>query len=311
MESFSLTDDLSQQWQNATQLRDLIKQADGVLSRRHLRLFRASCCATLLSFVDEPLCNAAVTALERLAEDRMTYHEHNECVLRMLDEPVDRLWTEFAEARQRRDFWIRPDFPEVFAHGQRLQARPPEYDPDLLVFNEWEYGTLRQRFRELLDGHTLINSAHLSVKANTHRLAVIECIRDASVSVSGWELQDEIAATLRREPELARVRVEAIYPWPEFPPVWREHYQLLHCHTFREIVPGPEDDDELVQPWRQPAVLDIAREIDVLRDFLQMWRLADALEDAGCEDTAVLMHCLRSDPTIRGSWLVDLLLGRQ
>jgi hypothetical protein len=38
--------------------------------------------------------------------------------------------------------------------------------------------------------------------------------------------------------------------------------------------------------------------------------LADALEDAGCTEEAVLSH-LRSDgPHVRGCWAVDLLLGK-
>ena len=39
--------------------------------------------------------------------------------------------------------------------------------------------------------------------------------------------------------------------------------------------------------------------------------LADALEDAGCADEAVLTHCRATGPHARGCWVVDLVLGKQ
>jgi hypothetical protein len=47
------------------------------------------------------------------------------------------------------------------------------------------------------------------------------------------------------------------------------------------------------------------------RDFVAMPILADALQDAACEDEAILSHC--RDPHqqhVRGCWVVDWLLGK-
>jgi hypothetical protein len=39
--------------------------------------------------------------------------------------------------------------------------------------------------------------------------------------------------------------------------------------------------------------------------------LADALQDAGCEDDAILAHCRDPHLThVRGCWVVDLVLGK-
>jgi hypothetical protein len=38
--------------------------------------------------------------------------------------------------------------------------------------------------------------------------------------------------------------------------------------------------------------------------------LADALQDAGCDSTEVLDHCLGAGPHVRGCWVVDLVLGK-
>ena len=39
--------------------------------------------------------------------------------------------------------------------------------------------------------------------------------------------------------------------------------------------------------------------------------LADALEDAGCADAAILAHCREPGEHVRGCWVVDLLTGRR
>jgi hypothetical protein len=39
--------------------------------------------------------------------------------------------------------------------------------------------------------------------------------------------------------------------------------------------------------------------------------LADALEDAGCTEAAILEHCRGPGPHVRGCWVVDLILGKQ
>jgi hypothetical protein len=38
--------------------------------------------------------------------------------------------------------------------------------------------------------------------------------------------------------------------------------------------------------------------------------LADALEDAGCSDAAILAHLRSAGPHFRGCWAVDLLMGK-
>ena len=38
--------------------------------------------------------------------------------------------------------------------------------------------------------------------------------------------------------------------------------------------------------------------------------LADALEDAGCDNEDILSHLRGPGPHVRGCWVVDLLLGK-
>jgi len=38
--------------------------------------------------------------------------------------------------------------------------------------------------------------------------------------------------------------------------------------------------------------------------------LADALQDAGCDNAGILNHCRGNGPHVRGCWVVDLVLGK-
>jgi hypothetical protein len=46
------------------------------------------------------------------------------------------------------------------------------------------------------------------------------------------------------------------------------------------------------------------------RHFSPMPILADALQDAGCDNPDVLDHCRGPGPHVRGCWVVDLVLGK-
>jgi hypothetical protein len=61
--------------------------------------------------------------------------------------------------------------------------------------------------------------------------------------------------------------------------------------------------------WRTATAMALARQIDESGDFSAMPILADALQDAGCEDEHILKHCRGSGPHVRGCWVVDLVLA--
>src|SRR5262249_31002163 len=63
-------------------------------------------------------------------------------------------------------------------------------------------------------------------------------------------------------------------------------------------------------PWRTRITVGLARRIYDEEAFDCMPILADALEDVGCTDGAVLAHCRSGREHVRGCWVVDALLGR-
>ena len=63
--------------------------------------------------------------------------------------------------------------------------------------------------------------------------------------------------------------------------------------------------------WERGIVLGLAQAIDEERAWERMPILADALEDAGCDEPALLEHLRQAEGHARGCWAMDLLLGRE
>ena len=84
----------------------------------------------------------------------------------------------------------------------------------------------------------------------------------------------------------------------------------LQAAVLRDIVGNPTAPVLLDAAWRSPTAVELAQAIDTDRAFDRLPILADALEDAGCTNRAVLDNCRGSGPHGRGCWVVDLVLGK-
>jgi hypothetical protein len=82
--------------------------------------------------------------------------------------------------------------------------------------------------------------------------------------------------------------------------------ELLRC-----IYGHPPDVPEFDPAWRTETVLGLARGIYDERAFDRAPVLADALQDAGCDNDDILTHCRGPGPHVRGCWVLDLVLGKQ
>lgn len=89
-----------------------------------------------------------------------------------------------------------------------------------------------------------------------------------------------------------------------------EGCRRLICDTIREIIPSPFVPVEMERAWLSEEVVHLATRMYEDAQFDQMERLGDLLQDSGCGDTVVLLHCLHSEH-FRGCWLVDAILGGQ
>jgi hypothetical protein len=82
------------------------------------------------------------------------------------------------------------------------------------------------------------------------------------------------------------------------------------ANTVRCIFGNPFRPVTLDPSWRTSTVLALAEGIYTDRAFDRLPILADALQDAGCENDAILSHCRGLGPHVRGCWVVDLILGK-
>src|SRR5262249_46629041 len=55
--------------------------------------------------------------------------------------------------------------------------------------------------------------------------------------------------------------------------------------------------------WLTSTVVSLAREMYESREFTAMPTLADALQDAGCDNPDILDHCRGPGPHVRGCWV--------
>jgi hypothetical protein len=82
------------------------------------------------------------------------------------------------------------------------------------------------------------------------------------------------------------------------------------CGVLRDIFGNPFRPATVDPTWRTSTVLALAEGIYAERAFDRMPILADALQDAGCDNEDVLNHCRGDGPHVKGCWVVDLLLGK-
>jgi hypothetical protein len=81
---------------------------------------------------------------------------------------------------------------------------------------------------------------------------------------------------------------------------------------FHDIFGNPLRPVTFSPEWRTDTALSLARTMYDGRDFSAMPILADALQDAGCDNDDILAHCRDPKAThVRGCWVVDLVLGKQ
>jgi hypothetical protein len=86
--------------------------------------------------------------------------------------------------------------------------------------------------------------------------------------------------------------------------------QMLHDITgplaFRPVYLDPS-----WLTWNAATGVKLAEAIYEDRAFDRLPILADALEDAACDEADILDHCRQPGPHVRGCWLIDLLTGRE
>jgi hypothetical protein len=80
--------------------------------------------------------------------------------------------------------------------------------------------------------------------------------------------------------------------------------------VLREIFGNPFRPVTFDPDWRTSTAVALAKQMYDTRDFSTMPILADALQEAGCDNADILDHCRGNGPHVRGCWVVDMVLGK-
>jgi hypothetical protein len=97
---------------------------------------------------------------------------------------------------------------------------------------------------------------------------------------------------------------------PDYPGQVKFH-QSQDAVVFRCVFGNPFRPVAFEPEWRTSDVVALARGIYDARAFDRMPILADALQDAGCDNDDILTHCRDTgSPHARGCWVVDRVLGK-
>jgi hypothetical protein len=102
------------------------------------------------------------------------------------------------------------------------------------------------------------------------------------------------------------------------PPSFSQGLAPVQVSLARCIFGNPFRPVSFDPAWLTPLVRSLAeaahddrREPEGTLDVERLVILADALEDAGCTDTAILNHLRSTVSHVRGCWVIDILLGKE
>jgi hypothetical protein len=90
-----------------------------------------------------------------------------------------------------------------------------------------------------------------------------------------------------------------------------EQEQRALAELVREFFGNPFRSVRYDPAWLSAEVEATAKGIYADHDLASMPVLADALEDAGCDEAGLLGHCRSGGPHYRGCWALDLILGKR
>jgi hypothetical protein len=168
-----------------------------------------------------------------------------------------------------------------------------------------EVDALARELNRLAGGMTLCGDGAESGYEMQHRFLADSFTRQDAEEVSFWCVYGRWLMQLNRDwRDLDRSVV-----WDAIRPSERQSRRLtLHATFARDIIGNPFRPVDVDPSWLTDTVLALARLADESGDFSIMPILADALQDAGCDDASVLDHCRSSGPHVRGCWALNLVL---
>jgi hypothetical protein len=179
-----------------------------------------------------------------------------------------------------------------------------------------ELRRIRQQLRKALLGHLAAGAWNVltgrlsadALEASTRHLAVsaARVVSESAWEAAEWEADAGAmwAARRRREDQEMDSGVRARFF------LLAKEEKLPRARLLRDIFGNPFRPVALNPAWRTSNVIALAQATYDERAFDRLPILADALEDAGCDNADILNHCRQAGEHVRGCWVVDLVLSK-
>jgi hypothetical protein len=129
----------------------------------------------------------------------------------------------------------------------------------------------------------------------------------AALACAGWNGVDYLRLAIEAAEDCAAAEA---FIRGEFDPSAYSAEERDQCGFIRDMFPNPSCALNADPSWCTSTVVALASQMYESREFSPMPILADALQDAGCDNADVLDHCRGPGPHVRGCWVVDLVLGK-
>ena len=190
------------------------------------------------------------------------------------------------------------EFAEQFADvgAARKRGRPAIRKAADLLCREWEQARWRmtdekEKARCLIAG-TAARAANATLESSAWLSA--KWASSFSASARAWEW------IIAHKPDSL----------PDFDHIAGRSKQFEQVPLIHDIFGNPFRPIAVDLSWLTSTVSFLAEGIYADRAFDRLPILADALQDAGCDNDDILDHCRGPGPHVRGCWVVDLLTGR-
>jgi hypothetical protein len=165
---------------------------------------------------------------------------------------------------------------------------------------------------------------HLLDQAHQHAVEVVERLADQGASRNQWHhlVQPLVEAGwdeagLEVLDQRAALAVSAGWGYDADIPAalaaaisTAQHEPAKQAALLRDILGNPFHPLNIDPQWLTSDATAIAETIYAQQAFERLPILADALEDAGCDNRDILDHCRQPGEHVLGCWVVDLLLGK-
>ena len=90
-----------------------------------------------------------------------------------------------------------------------------------------------------------------------------------------------------------------------------EANRKAQTHIIRDLFGNPFHPLEMHPNWLTSTTIGLAQAIYETRSYDKMPILADALQDADCDNEPILTHCRNAEEHYRGCWVLDAILGKR